>query len=145
MQANTPFNQRLASITVTLLICATPALTRAEGCTSAKPCIMKAVSAKVRYYDSEINEIDVVKKRAFNKTIPAEGLKITERVEKDGITMLVIQRPDNNQQAWVEETAFEIFPKNEIDCTGIANAIIGEQHESTSGVSVGLGNPCANN
>ncbi len=113
-----------------------------DVCSEKKPCIIKAVNAKVRYYDNNINEIEAVKKKAFNKLLPAQGLATDGRTDIDGITLLKIERPDTGEKVLVEETAFKLNPVLKIDCTGIASAITGKQDETSSGVAVGLGNPC---
>ena len=114
----------------------------ANACTVQTPCIISAVNAKVRYYDDNINEIEAVKKKAFNKLLPAQGLATDGRTDIDGITLLKIKRPDTGEQVLVEETAFKLNPVLKIDCTGIASAIVGKQDDTSSGVAVGLGNPC---
>ena len=114
----------------------------ANSCTEQKPCIISAVNAKVRYYDNNINEIEAIKKKAFNKLLPAQGLATDGRTDIDGITLLKIERPDTGAQVLVEETAFILNPVLKIDCTGIASAITGKQDDTSSGVAVGLGNPC---
>ena len=115
-----------------------------DSCSDEKPCIVKAVSANVRYYNEELDELLSIKKKAFNKLLPASGLVTTGRVSVDGLSMIKIVPPNGGAAVLVEETAFQLRPAKKIDCSGIAGAIVGRAENSTAGVSVGLGDPCLN-
>ena len=112
------------------------------SCSDRNPCIVKAVSANIRYYNQSLGELSSIKKKAFNKLLPADGILTKGRELVDGLSMLKIVPPNGSDVVLVEETAFELTPVKKIDCSGIANAILGDTDDYTKGVSVGLGNPC---
>ena len=128
------------------LLAPIPALASDINCSVEHPCIVKAVSANVRYYSQALDEISSIKKKAFNKLLPVGGLVTEGRKLVDGLSMLKIIPPNGGNAVLVEETDFELTPAKKIDCSGIANAILGKADNPTSGtsagVSVGLGNPC---
>lgn len=118
------------------------ALAADVSCSDKYPCIVKAVSAKVRYYNQTLEELTFIKKKAFNKLLPASGLVTKGRKQVENLSMLIIVPPNGGDEVLVEETAFQLLPAKKIDCSGIAAAVLGKAEDSTSGVSVGLGNPC---
>lgn len=123
----------------------TPALAGTDKCNEDKPCIVEATSATIRYYNSDLKETESIKKKAFNKKLPDDGLATNGRKVIGGVSMIELTEPTSLGGIFVEETAFELDPEKTIDCTGIALATVGHDSDSTTGVSVGLGHACSKN
>ena len=108
--------------------------------------VVKEINASKLYvYDSDYEEIDVLKASAVRKEFvkidvngqTIEGLPVRDIDEDEGLVAVSLSQ--YSEPVWIETMSVEIWPGNRLDCPEVT---LGESEIEKSGMTIGFGDHC---